>query len=225
MIIIDSLVYYASRIGCWMDTKWQALFFSSNELISTRVEESDDQIKEKTRIPSEDVDYIKNKHIKHIAFYIDEDFVDDMMDHHTIEALIAWCREWNIEHITLFDIKGLLKKTLEPYNNPHVCFHSEESYGPSMVAKFYNEHYDTLKLSKSTEDVNNTLSSIYQEHYKIPEPELLIVVSPLFSVHGFSPYHLRYTELRHLSDWKHLTKPVLCKIIYTYCQIVHRKGK
>lgn len=223
--MFDLLVYYLCVLGCWIETQWSSIVVSFNAPTHANASISAQTPCKKEDIDDDMIEFIRSKHIQHIGLYIDDDFVSDMMDHHTIEAVIAWCRHLHVEHITYYDTKGKIKENYKNYKDEHVHFQSYTTYGSPVVASIYQQHGEMFKDCQSAAELGDVYSKLYNEHFKLPEPDILIVVSPLFSVHGFSPIHLRYTELRHVSSWEALEAKSLRSMLYQYCQIVHRKGK
>jgi dehydrodolichyl diphosphate syntase complex subunit NUS1 len=62
------------------------------------------------------------------------------------------------------------------------------------------------------------------KRWNYPEPDFSIVCSTLYSVHGYPPWQLRYTEVSHLNHPDDVTVEVLYSQLCVFSKIEQRFG-
>ncbi|KAG2383216.1 hypothetical protein C9374_004553 [Naegleria lovaniensis] len=112
---------------------------------------------------------------------------------------------------------------------------SFQNSGKPSITKLANSIYEELKhheqdLEHFNELVRHKVNETLHRHIKenIPEPNILISFSnPVLILHGFSPLHLKYTQIAHVEKCfvKQFTETDFVKCIFEYISCNQRFGK
>lgn len=95
-----------------------------------------------------------------------------------------------------------------------------------------NEKLAIENKEKEVEEIPFTPISIqkynqlaYPTSFDVPDPELMLVFGPMNSTAGFSPWHLRLTELAYLGTLKRIHCSIYVSALAKYSGIEQRFGK
>ncbi|XP_038983339.1 dehydrodolichyl diphosphate synthase complex subunit NUS1 isoform X1 [Phoenix dactylifera] len=160
-----------------------------------------------------------------------------------IKQLLSWLSSIGVKYVTLYDMEGVLKKSVETdlksSENPSVAdgnavasVHQERmtvellsfSDGKGAVAKAasflclqYLEGdsvgYNKMEPVFTETDVTNALKAV---GHGGPDPDLLLVYGPARCHLGFPAWRIRYTEIVHMGSLRSMKYGAVVKAIYDF---------
>jgi len=107
----------------------------------------------------------------------------------------------NIQQLTFYDTEGIImldNKHLMQASNEHSSSSVKitlESFATCGKLKFSNELLQLQLQQAEKHSSSNNVSEKQEEQEQEDEPDLLIIVSELFTLYGYGPMKLRFTEL------------------------------
>ncbi|EHA8588962.1 dehydrodolichyl diphosphate synthase complex subunit NUS1 [Cocos nucifera] len=181
--------------------------------------------------PQQKYQYLQLDKLHYLAIVVES---EEAKNTAKIKQLLSWLAAIGVKYVTLYDMEGVLKKSVETVlkssANPSVAngnavasFHQDRmtielisfSDGKEAVAKaasFLCLQY--LEGDSFTEtDVTNALKAV---GHGGPDPDLLLVYGPARCHLGFPAWRIRYTEIVHMGSLLSMKYGAVVKAIYDF---------
>ncbi|XP_042458186.1 dehydrodolichyl diphosphate synthase complex subunit nus1-like [Zingiber officinale] len=186
---------------------------------------------------------LKLNNLNCLAIVVDSEEAEDITK---IKKLLSWLSSIDVKCITLYDLQGVLKRTIgndfKSMTNTslreckmskmtvEILSLSDGKEGIAKAANFLISKYmkdDSLRCNGtkptfSESQVSNALEAI---GYKGPDPELLLVYGPARCHLGFPPWRLRYTEIIHMGSLRFMNYGSLARALYDFSKKNQNYGK
>ncbi|XP_042463563.1 dehydrodolichyl diphosphate synthase complex subunit nus1-like [Zingiber officinale] len=186
---------------------------------------------------------LKLNNLNCLAIVVDSEEAEDITK---TQKLLSWLSSIDVKCITLYDLQGVLKRTIgndfKSMTNTslreckmskmtvEILSLSDGKEGIAKAANFLISKYmkdDSLRCNGtkptfSESQVSNALEAI---GYKGPDPELLLVYGPARCHLGFPPWRLRYTEIIHMGSLRFMNYGSLARALYDFSKKNQNYGK
>ncbi|XP_038983343.1 dehydrodolichyl diphosphate synthase complex subunit Nus1 isoform X6 [Phoenix dactylifera] len=121
-----------------------------------------------------------------------------------IKQLLSWLSSIGVKYVTLYDMEGVLKKSVET--------DLKSSENPSYL-EGDSVGYNKMEPVFTETDVTNALKAV---GHGGPDPDLLLVYGPARCHLGFPAWRIRYTEIVHMGSLRSMKYGAVVKAIYDF---------
>jgi len=166
---------------------------------------------------------------------------NDLQDENALpkfNVLINTLSSLGTKSITFYQFKDIHSSIKENYqekdsnNNiskdkPTLNFLSHKQIGKDLLVQTCKNLSQLLKAKKiKFDDINkNLIDGELYEISKLKEPELIISIGSCGAISGFSPWHIRLSEIINIPDFKLINEIYIINILSKYNKIERRLGK
>ncbi|XP_050363045.1 uncharacterized protein LOC126781958 [Argentina anserina] len=179
---------------------------------------------------------------------------EDAYETSKVIELLQWLEAIGVKRVCLYDTEGVLKKSKEviltKMKNALVY---EEGYKDESLADEKNMSLEFCSFSDGKEAITKAANLLFVKYLKLatlsghheekiftephmddalkaigrrgPDPDLLLVYGPARCHLGFPAWRMRYTEIIHMGQLKHMRYGSLIKAIYKFTTVRQNYGK
>lgn len=172
--------------------------------------------------------------LKHLAVVVDSEEAQNIRK---VKELLLWLSNIGVNHVTLYDMEGVLKKSLDGDLSNFTCgkpsilkedrmsiellSFADSKGGVAKAASFLCSEYLNDELTSSNnKDLLITESEISAALNSVgcggPDPDLLLVYGPVRSHLGFPAWRICYTEIIHMGSLESLKYGAILKVFHEF---------
>lgn len=162
--------------------------------------------------------------LRHLAIVVDS---EEARNTQKVRELLLWVSTIGVNNLTLYDMEGVLKKSLGDLSNfssgmtIELLSFTDGKGGLAKAASFLCSKYQNDELaSYNMKDPKITESEISDALNAVgcggPDPDLLLVYGPVRCHLGFPAWRLRYTEIIHMGSLKSMKYGAILKALFEY---------
>ncbi|KAK8943812.1 hypothetical protein KSP40_PGU007434 [Platanthera guangdongensis] len=172
--------------------------------------------------------------LRHLAIVVDSEEARNTL---MVKELLHWVSKIGVNYLTLYDMEGVLKKSLDgdlsnfasgmtsaSQQNRMIIellSFADSKAGVAKAASFLCSKYQNDELASSSKkepaltesEIDDALNAVGCGG---PDPDLLLIYGPVRCHLGFPAWRIRYTEIIHMGSLKSMKYGAILKAFYEY---------